>query len=163
METSRHVSDSTEQRDAELIVIAAINASDGLSLTPERIRLPDGAYIELDGMDRVRRVLCEVYCRIGALKAAQAHKVSTDILKLAFAERELGGEWRKIVAFVDRDALRTVSGRSWRGAAARSFGVELMLVELSHSARDAILTAQARQVMVNAVGAQRPNPSLERP
>jgi hypothetical protein len=147
--TQRHASDSGEQRDAEVIALMAVNTTLALALQPEKLVLSNGECINVDGVDRTNQALCEIYCRIGALKPAQVHKVSSDILKLCLAERELGSSWRKIVAFVDIAAYRTLAGRTWRAAAARQLGVELLKVDIPSETRASILAAQARQVMIN--------------
>lgn len=145
----RHVSDSLEQREAEAAVLELLNKERGYSLAGNALSVGDGAVVRVDGIDRGRRVLCEVYSRIGRLKGAQPHKVASDMLKLALAERELGGKWLKLICFADSEAARCVRGKSWLAVAARRMGFEVVVVTLPSSIRERLLSAQRRQVMVN--------------
>ena len=42
-----------------------------------------------------------------------------------------------------------MTGRSWLAEALETWGVKVIVVELDPAARDAVIAAQARQVMVN--------------
>jgi hypothetical protein len=160
--SQRHPSDSTEQQLAEALVLSALNAKYHASMEPGRVVLGAGACIDVDGIDHNRNYMCEIYCRIGQLKPAQLHKVSSDILKLSLAENRLGGKWTKLIVFVDAKAQESVTGRSWRSAAAAQHGVEFVVVDLPPRTREEILAAQARQIMATPGGALMPNNSLER-
>ena len=161
--SQRHPSDSTEQQLAEALVLSAVNAKHQVSMAPGRVELGAGGCIDLDGIDRHRRYMCEIYCRIGTLKPAQAHKVSSDILKLSLAEKQLEGAWTKLIIFIDAQAHASVAGRSWRSAAAVQHGVEFVVVDLPSGTREGILAAQARQIGGSAgSGVLMPNTSLER-
>jgi hypothetical protein len=150
--SQRHASDSKEQQLAEAQVLTGLNAQLQISMKPGRVDLSEeGGYVAVDGIDRANRTICEVYCRIGPLTPAQAHKVSSDILKLTLAAQSLGGTWRKLIAFIDRQALASVSGRSWRSLAAKQHGVEFLVVNLPADTLEGILAAQTRQIMVNPV------------
>src|SRR5207302_7059700 len=109
----RHASDSSEQRNAEVVALELANTALSASLRRERLIFNGGVCVDLGGVDRAGRVLCEVYCRLGALKAGQKHKIASDMLKLLLAERELGGTWRKVICLVDDAARRTIGGKSW--------------------------------------------------
>ena len=93
MPKTPHASDSTEQRSAEVALRELINVTLGCTLHPETLDLGSGVKINVDGIDRSNRMLCEVYSRIGRLKGSQPDKVAGDMLKLMLAERMLGGTW----------------------------------------------------------------------
>jgi hypothetical protein len=147
----RHASDSSEQQKAEVVALGLANEKLSVTLHRDRLTFPRGVCIDVDGIDHERRVLCEVYCRLGILKPAHKHKVASDMLKLILAERELGGTWRKVICLVDDEAFRTISGRSWLKAVADRFGVELITVALPADVRALVKAAQGRQLMQNAV------------
>jgi len=144
-----HPSDSVAQRTAEAALLADLERQLGFPVRSERIRLDDGCVADVDGINREHRFLCEIYSRIGKLQAAQVEKVASDILKLTFLARTLGGNWRKVVCFADNTAANTLRNRSWLAAAARAAGVEVIVANLPPDVREAVLKAQAQQVMVN--------------
>ena len=153
-----HPSDSHEQRAAEAIVLAQLSEHLGFSVRNGVIRFDDGRQVNVDGVNHEHRYLCEVFCRIGVLQAAQVEKVASDILKLTLVERMLGGQWRKECCFVDERAAGLLSGRSWVAAAAQAVGVEPVVMKLPSEHHQAVLMAQRRQVMTNplATGAVTP-------
>jgi len=105
----------------------------------------------VDGINRDRRFICEIYSRIGKLQAAQVEKVASDILKLGVLERALGGVWRKAMCFADETAANVLRNRSWLAKASKDLGVEVIVLSLPDTVRKAVLAAQTRQVMVNKV------------
>lgn len=103
--------------------------------------------VELDGASEDRCVLVEAFARVGRLKGAQLHKVSTDALKLV----ALGGEYpgaRRIVVFASEKAAASVVG--WRAEVLASHGIETLVCPLDSAATAEIVAAQERQRMVNA-------------
>jgi len=147
-----HASDSTAQRSAECSLRDLVSVSLNCSLSPQTIDLGAGIKINVDGINRDSRILCEVYSRIGRLKSAQSDKVAADMVKLMLAEKTLGGSWRKIICLADAEAAKSFQGRTWLGASARAFGFEIHVVDLPLDVRSSLLAAQAKQVMVNAPG-----------
>lgn len=141
-----HRSDSTEQRLAETYLLRALETELGLQL--------DGtcpiAGIRPDGVDVERRVVVEIFARIGALKPAQKHKVKADMFKLAYVRQQLGTEWRTLFVFADAQAAASSLGRAWHVDAARTFGIEIHVLTLPESVRAQVLAAQSRQRMTNA-------------
>ena len=113
-------------------------------LRKECIKLGKGLRVEVDGKNDQEKMLCEICCHIGSLKAGQRHKVAGDMLKLIFVEKALGGEWRKVICLVDQQARDSVEN-SWLGAAAEEMGIEVEVVPLSKAGRDDIRKAQGRQ------------------
>lgn len=81
--------------------------------------------IQPDGIDWKKRVLVEVYARIGKLKGAQPGKIKGDILKMLLIERLLGGRWKKIVCLGDEAAAKALRGKSWVCAAVSEFGIRV--------------------------------------
>jgi hypothetical protein len=102
-----------------------------------------------DAIDWKKRVIVEVYARVGRLKGAQPNKVKGDILKLLFMERLLGGRWKKIICLGDNAAAKTLKGKSWVCAAANEFGITVEVVPHSKKTMRAVLSAQLSQRMVN--------------
>ena len=152
MTNTPHASDSAVQRAAECSVRELIQVVVDCSLAPETLDLGAGVKINIDGISRDKRILCEIYSRIGRLKSAQSDKVAADMLKLMLAEKALGGPWRKIICLADADAAKSFQGRTWLGAAVRGFGFELHVVDVPPDVRSGLLAAQAKQIMVNPPG-----------
>lgn len=144
---ARHKSDSSEQLDAENFILGEIAQR-------ESIKFDDGPELEIgarpDGINQNMKVAVEVYAHIGHLKGAQLHKVKADLLKLVYIERKLGGNWKKIMCFASNRAASYLEGSSWCAEAAKSFGVEVIVVSLPDEQKQLVLAAQQRQRMVNA-------------
>lgn len=114
----------------------------------QKVRLElDAARVEVDGASPDEAVLVEVFARIGKLKGAQLHKVSTDTLKLV-ALSETRPEARLVLAFADKEAADSVVG--WRAAVLQRRGIAKLVVALTDEQRSVILAAQEKQRMVNA-------------
>ena len=144
-----HVSDSSEQRTAEVVILEKTNADLGMSLVPKQMTLKDSTVVKVDGVDEENRVLCEIYAHIGVLKGSQPDKVAADLLKMMLVEADKGGTWCKVFCFADEDASAKLKGRSWLALAARQFGVKILTIELPKDLQDSVKSAQARQEMTN--------------
>jgi len=144
-----HPSDSADQRATERTTLLALEALWGARFTPGT-RLPVDVGLAPDGVDLDRKLVVEVYARVGRLKPAQAHKVKADLLKLAYLRKLLGPEWRVVFCFVDHQAAAFLMGKSWAAQAAQAFGVEVVVQELPADVREIVVAAQARQRMTNA-------------
>jgi hypothetical protein len=148
-------SDSKPQRDAEVIILAALGRLLGLVFVkaPRILVGPGTAWVEIDGATADLSVLVEVYARQGTLKGGQPKKIAQDILKLALVKRNVKyGNARTIVAFASRAAHDSIRG--WLREAAAEFGVELVLVDVADSPDlvAGLIAAQDRQKMVNQTG-----------
>jgi len=143
-----HASDSREQRQAERLILEGVGRALGATLESQVLGLSGGARIEVDGVAADESVLCEVFSRQGHLKGAQFHKVARDALKLITAARTRPGA-RLVLAFGDSEAAACVMGTSWLAEALRTWGLEVVVVQIEDSVRDGLRAAQARQVMVN--------------
>jgi hypothetical protein len=137
--------DSKVQRDAEAVLLAALSVSIGVSLAPARVHLPDGTYIECDGVSEDPPVLVEAWAHQGPAKSAQKHKVLADALKLLHVAESLGKGHRKILCFSDAQAARTFTSRTWYAGALRRMDIQVHVVDLPAEWRDRILDAQKRQ------------------
>jgi len=68
---NRAQGDSIEQREAELLLIAALGERLGVQLSKHRFNLPEGGWLEIDGMCQVPPLLCEAWAHHGKPKSAQ--------------------------------------------------------------------------------------------
>lgn len=140
-----HDSDSNEQQSAELLLLDMLNAETGLNLKSCKLHLVDKTYVQCDGIDESAKCICEIYAHIGALKAAQKHKLSTDLLKMLLVERVKGSSWRKIYCFADKTAAAELQGSSWRSLISSALDVEIHSFDLPEEEKQKIINAQKRQ------------------
>jgi hypothetical protein len=143
-----HESDSLEQRTAEPLILAGVSKTVEDELAPQTLRLEHGARVDVDGVAPDESVLVEIYAHQGRLRGGQFHKVARDALKLATLARTRPGA-RLIIAFGDKDAAACVTAGSWLSEALRSWGIDVLVVELDADVRAGLRAAQTRQVMVN--------------
>lgn len=162
-----HPSDSSEQRLAEIQVLASLNKELNLNLISAPV-IVNNTLFQLDGYSEDPPVLCEIYSRIGKLKPAQKNKINKDILKMLLIEKMMlrtplkrGSQaqhdkdmpkqvrhvkLRKIIAFADEEAAKSfTSGESWYSKLKDYFGIEIIAVKISQSLREELLKAQERQ------------------
>jgi hypothetical protein len=137
--------DSSEQRGAEAIMLAALSERLGAALAPARVHLPDGSWVEIDGVGSDPAVLVEAWAHQGPTKPAQRNKVLSDALKLLHVASQLPVPHRKVLCLSDEEAAQPFLGRSWYAGALRSFGIEVAVVTLGDEWRGRVLRAQARQ------------------
>ena len=137
--------DSTTQREAEAVILAALGKQIGVALVPTRIILADKARVEVDGVSNDPPVLCEAWAHQGAPKSAQRNKVLTDALKLAFVGSLREARPRLILAFSDAAAAQPFRGQSWYAHALRELSIEIVVVEIPDDLRERIRQAQVRQ------------------
>jgi len=144
-----HKSDSTEQRDAEAYILQSLEAELDARFDPAA-RLSIAAGVQPDAIDPARKIIVEVYARVGPVKGAQLHKIKGDVLKLALIGQQAGSEWRRILCFASKEPAAYVTGRSWVASAVRHFGIEVVVARLSEEHRERVKSAQDRQRMVNS-------------
>lgn len=138
--------DSTVQRDAEVFLLAALSQSLNVTLAPTRLMLPDGSYVDVDGVGIEPPILVEAWAHQGPPKGAQTKKVLVDALKLSHIARVLPEQpWRLILLFSDEAAAKPFRGGSWYAGALRDLNVEIHVVDLEPDLRAEILAAQVRQ------------------
>lgn len=127
-------------------MLTALAKSIGVPLSPARIHLPDGSYVEADGVSSEPPVLVEAWAHQGPPKSAQRNKVLADALKLVHVSAALGGRHRKILCFSDEAAAKPfLSRKAWYAGALRTLDVQVHLVDLPPEWRQRILEAQKRQ------------------
>lgn len=148
-EPPRHQSDSLIQREAEKLIRKSVARRLRIRLNPERITLPGGAVVDIDGVSHDPPVLVEIYARQGQLKGGQPHKLAKDALKLMTVRRLVLPDARLILALGSEDANRHFTGKGWMGEALRGWQVETMVIKIPDDLRQALVVAQARQRMVN--------------
>jgi hypothetical protein len=153
-----HHSDSTAQRDAEPIILAALSSELGVELEPRRLQLPSGAYCDVDGVSPDELVLVEAFARQSKLKGGQRGKIARDALKL-MTLRECRPGARLILALADPNIVRSLTAKSWLAEALRTFNIQVLYVEIPADARDKIAAAEIRQVMVNPDAGPAPEPA----
>ena len=142
---SKHASDSTEQQSAEIKALSLLNKKFNLKLVNKRVIL-NSTKFQLDGYSENPPVLCEIYSRIGKLKAAQKNKINKDILKMLLIEKIKRKKFRKIIAFADETATASFAGgESWYSKLKDYFNIEIIIVEISQSLKEILLEAQKRQ------------------
>lgn len=142
------------QKEAEAGIIDAAAAVLGFDLVRERditsISIGDGVHVEVDAAADDLSIVVEAYARQGPLKGAQLKKIAQDILKLALIKAHRApADTNAVIVFASDEAQRSITG--WLREAANRFGVRLMTVDIPSDLREAIIQAQSRQVMINAV------------
>jgi hypothetical protein len=148
--TAKHPSNSEVQKRAEAEMRVILQKELGCLLKPETIRSSTGESMEIDGYSKPARVLCEIYAHVGHLKGSQPDKPLADAIKMALAEKWLGGSWRKVFAFADPRAASSFQIGSWRAEAMKQLGVEIIVVSLKIRSVKSVTKAQHRQNMGNA-------------
>jgi hypothetical protein len=137
--------DSSEQRGAEAVMLAAWGERLGVALAPARLHLSDGSAVEVDGVGSDPAVLVEAWAHQGPTKPAQKNKVLADAFKLVYVASQLPVAHRKVLCLSDDEAARPFLGQSWYAGALRSMEVEVEVVPLGEEWRERVLNAQARQ------------------
>lgn len=150
-----HASNSREQQIAEIYILQALNNNkdnnkDGYNLESTKLKLSSGSTVQLDGFDKDKQVICEIYARVGKLKGGQPDKVASDFLKMLLVEKELNKSFTKIFCFASEEASSYIEGKSWLGLVAKKFDIIIKTIELPAKIKEKIKRAQNRQKMVNA-------------
>lgn len=144
-EKGRAAGDSSEQRQAELLLISRLGEHLGVKLAKRRFPLPDGGWLEIDGACECPMVLCEAWAHHGKPKSAQKNKVMADAMKLLFASRLCSGDARLILVFGDEEAASHFKGKSWMSQVLHANGIEVQVMDLPEETRGVIRAAQKRQ------------------
>jgi len=143
-----HPSSSHEQQSAERLILGAVSLHLGSKVTPRRVDLPGGAYVNVDGVADEPPVFVEVYAHQGRLRGGQRHKIAGDILKLLTLGKAHPGA-RLVLAFADIEVAGQVQNKGWLAEAIRTWSVEVFVADLPVEVREGLRAAQGRQVMVN--------------
>ena len=137
---------SSEQRDAERVMLELLGMRLGVALQPRRISHELGAYVEVDGSSADLRFLVDCWAHQGTAKVAQKYKLVNDAVKLAWIAKTFDPRPERLILCVsDELAVAHLRGRSWQGAAIRDLGVEIEVVTLPAEVVDTIRAAQKRQ------------------
>lgn len=144
-----HQADSSPHRLAEIAIRKELEKSVGFILHKEKIPLGNNLEIEVDAANREERFYCEICARLGKLLPAHLETVPADILKLLFIEKSLGFPCQKNLCFADTAWKKFFEGKSWIAAAAKSFDVHIVVVNLPEEILLQIFAAQRRQKMVH--------------
>jgi hypothetical protein len=139
--------DSGEQRDAERVMLDLVGARMGRELNPDRITVPSGERVEVDGADAGRTVLAECWAHQGPPKSAQRHKVLADAFKLAWIATTLYPRPQLVLCLSDPLAAAPFmpAARSWAARALEDHGITVAVVTLPDDLRQRLLQAQLRQ------------------
>lgn len=152
-----HASDSGIQNAAEGWVLDGVAERLGVTLLrSHRVKL-GASTVVVDGATADESILVEVFAHHGKLKGGQAHKVSTDVLKLITVAKHRNPRPRLILTFADPEATSSLSGRSWLAESLRTWRIEVLVAELTQQQHAAIRAAQARQAMTNSPGLMTPD------
>ncbi len=103
----------------------------------------------MDGFDEEKKIICEIYARIGTLKPGQKQKVASDFLKMLLVEKTKNCQLDKYFIFVDEEAAKQVEGKSWLSCAAKNFCINIEVIELSEKQKKSLEIAQKRQNLPN--------------
>lgn len=133
------------QREAEALILSSLSTTLGIGLAPKSLFMAEGARVDVDGVAPDESVFVEVFAHCGPMKGGQRHKIDSDALKLITLAQSRPA--RLILAFCDDDAARSVTGKSWRTEALRTWGIEVVVVDLDPEMKNRIQAV--RQVMVN--------------
>lgn len=140
-----HPSDSYAQRDAEVVIVAALSAKLNVPLQKTSIPTGNGGRVELDGATEDLSVLVEAYAHQGRLRGGQPKKLATDALKLTWIGRQVGAK-RLILAVAD-EQVETYLRRpkAWLTQALVDLDVEVVRVDLDNATALALRNAQTVQ------------------
>jgi hypothetical protein len=140
-----HPSDSHAQRDAEVVIIAALSAKLGVPLKKTSIPTGNGGRVELDGATEDLCVLVEAYAHQGLLRGGQPKKLATDALKLTWIGRQVGA--KKLILAVADEQVEAYLRRpkAWLTQALVDLGVEVVRVDLDDATALALQDAQTVQ------------------
>ena len=144
-------SSSIEQQNAEVFIADVVEQ--WLECSVQRgakVPLGEGIHIEPDLYSEEKRIICEIFVHIGALKVGQQHKISQDILKMLLLEKTTGVSYRKIIVVADDKVEKYLHGKSFIAESIRQFGIEVKKINISDEIRMNVTNAQARQFMINS-------------
>jgi hypothetical protein len=140
-----HPSDSLAQRNAEIVIIAALSTELGAALGKASIPTGNGGRVEVDGASADLAILVEAYAHQGALRGGQPKKLATDVLKLTWIGRQVAAE-RLILALADeRVEAYLRRPKAWLTQALIDLGVEVIRVDLDAATASALVAAQTVQ------------------
>lgn len=137
--------DSSEQREVEEWLVAALAKKLSITLSKKKWPLEEGSWIEIDGYSQSPLVLCEAWAHIGAAKSAQKNKVMADAFKLLFVNTLIKGSGKNILLFSDYEAAAHFQGKSWMAQCLRNYNIIIEIIDLPPGLKNQVLKAQQRQ------------------
>jgi hypothetical protein len=150
-QTRGHPSNSIAQRAAEEAIRDLAATALGVSLVPRRLKLPGGAYVDIDGFHQgPPETLVELYARQGGLRGAQPKKLRADAFKLLAARKLLYPNARLVLVVASEEAERSFYA-GWTKEALGALAIELCRVNLDPNLMATLTAAQDRQHMGNTV------------
>jgi hypothetical protein len=117
----------------------------GIRLERRRIRFEDGTWLEVDGASDDPPILVEAWAHQGPPKSAQKMKVVNDAFKLLAVQRLVADDARLVLLFADEAAALPFRAGTWRSAALREAGIEVLVAELPDETLGLVRAAQKRQ------------------
>lgn len=99
---------------------------------------------QVDYFNEEAGIFCEVYARIGKLKAGNKRKILSDMLKLLTIEKLLNKNIRKCIVLTDESILKEFQTGSWASKSMKIFDFELIFVELE--VEDRIILIETREL-----------------
>lgn len=110
-----------------------------------RIFLGEKSYIEPDFYSEDKKIVGEIYTHQGKLLEANCNKISSDCAKMMLLEMKLNCDVRKIFVINDENIKKYLAGNAWRAELIRSFGIEVLYIEITPERREALIQAQKLQ------------------
>jgi hypothetical protein len=145
--TTAHASDSSPQRAAEVVIRDALAARLGVPLEERVLRLRNGTTVKVDAVTEGESVLAEIYARQGKLRGGQQKKVAQDALKLLSLRTTRPAARLLLVFASDEAAEYALNPKGWFAESLRMWKVEVLVIKVDQRTRDALISAQKRQVM----------------
>ena len=90
-------------------------------------------------------IIGEVYTHLGKLKAAQMHKVNSDILKMLLFEKDSGVKYEKHYVVCDKATEESMRGNALIQAAIRLHGLKIDCFELDDELKQKLIKTMKRQ------------------
>jgi len=142
---NHHPSDSTEQKQAEKVILNSLSMQLSIELKKTKLEFVS-KWIEIDGYSENSLCMVEIFSHIGKLKSAQKYKVMNDILKMLLIEKMQNKTFRKIIAFADEEAAKSFSGgKSWYSKLKDNFNIEILVIDIPSQLKESLINAQKRQ------------------
>lgn len=140
-----HLSNSETQNEIERIIVESLDKECNCVFSKKA----EGLKFEFDLFNKEKRIIGEIYAGIDKISSGSIRKVQSDCFKLVFAEKKMGGEWNKLIIFVDDNIQKKFEGDSWIKEAIDFFGIELKTIQLSEENKNKLRKAKKRQQIGN--------------
>ncbi len=147
----RRDSRSTEHRAAEIEILKLLSEHLGVTLRgKKRISVGHQKEVEVDGHCKEPKIIVEIYAHVGKLKSAQVNKIAKDFLKFQLIRAEVGFFQDSQCIFVCVcESVRRGIRDCWLAAAAKTFGIEIIYLQIDTEQKAVLRSAQHRQNHLN--------------